>query len=337
MSGEGRRNAILSERRLFSLVLALVASPQGLLKRDLLASVYGYSHRYDPAGDNASLERQFERDKENLRGLGITIETLDSPLEPGNTQLTRYRISKEQLQIPEELRFTDEELMLLRLAALAWQQGSLSAESRRAMMKLESLGAGVEVQRLGLAPRIGIAEPAAPQLQRAIDEACLVTFAYRLPDRDAPHDRCVAPLRLHRAEGRWHLIAYDPDRDADRVFLLSRIEGGVTVTRRGFDPELRGRASRIIAGLLERESHQLATLEVRRGTVAEARLVPRARPGTLTETESGVRLEVGTIDYAEHLLADEIASYGADVAVLGPEPLREVVIERLRSAREAHV
>lgn len=324
-------------------MLALVASPQGLLKHDLLASVHGYSHRYNHGGDNASLDRQFERDKEHLRALGIAVETLDSPLEPGNTQLTRYRISKDQLQVPGSLRFSDEELMLLRLAALAWREGSLSSEARRAMMKLESLGAGLDVQNVGVAPRIGISEPAAPILQRAIAERRVVTFAYQLPDRDTPLERRVAPLRLHRAEGRWHLIARDVDRDADRVFLLSRIVGGVGLTRDSYDTELSANAAGVVAELLEREARQLATIDVRRGTVAEARLSPRAEhqetsvvgPGNLVGSET-VRLTIGTIDYYEHALAEEIAGYGADVTVVNPDSLRHAVIDRFRAVVAAH-
>ena len=85
---------------MFSLVLALVASPQGLTKRDLLSTVYGYADRYAHGEVDVALERQFERDKDQLRELGIPIETIDSPLESGNNKLTRYRISRLVMQMP---------------------------------------------------------------------------------------------------------------------------------------------------------------------------------------------------------------------------------------------
>ena len=91
MTGSSAPKRVPSEERVFSLVLALVASPQGLTKSELLSSVYGYSQRYDRGVIDSSLERQFERDKAQVRELGIPVETIDSPLEPGNNQLTRYR------------------------------------------------------------------------------------------------------------------------------------------------------------------------------------------------------------------------------------------------------
>ena len=67
------------EERLFSLVLALLATEQGLTKAEILSTVTGYAHRYASQADRANLERQFERDKEELRDLGVPLETLDAP------------------------------------------------------------------------------------------------------------------------------------------------------------------------------------------------------------------------------------------------------------------
>ena len=331
------------EQRVFSLVLALVVSPAGLTKQELLSSVHGYADRARSASDRAALDRQFERDKEQLRELGIQIETLDSPTEPGNNQLTRYRISKDQLEFPSELRFDERELMLLRLAALAWREGSLSVESRRAAMRLEALGAGLDVQHLGVAPSLGTAEPAADPLQRAIDVGRTVRFDYAVPGRGAPLERRAAPLRLHRLDGRWHLVAWDLDRDADRTFLLSRIVGEVRLTSERFDPSLRKRGDAAIAELLALRESRRAELLVRRGSIAEARLAPRALEaprsgedgGALgSETAGRIALVVGMLD--PHLLAEEIIGYGAEVAVTAPASLRDLVTGGLRRIAAAH-
>ena len=58
------------EERLFSLVLALLATETGLTKNEILSTVQGYRQRYKSGGDNANLERQFERDKDDIRELG---------------------------------------------------------------------------------------------------------------------------------------------------------------------------------------------------------------------------------------------------------------------------
>ncbi len=329
------RSAVPSEQRVFSLVLALVASPEGSTKSALLSSVHGYADRYRVGEANVALDRQFERDKELLRALGIQIETLDSPLEPGNNQLTRYRVSKERLQFPEDLRFSERELMLLRLAALAWSEGSLSAESRRAAMKLESLGAGLDVRYLGVAPRLGTAEPAAAPLQRAIDAQQVVIFDYTMPERERALARRVAPLRLHRVDGRWHLIAWDLERNAGRVFLLSRMSGEVRLESQTVEPSLHAHTDRLIGELLERRNTLRATVQVRRGSVAEARLAPRAvAEAPRSETDGTVELTLSMLD--RHVLAAELVGYGADVTVCEPPELRRLVIARLRAVAAAH-
>ena len=67
------------EERLFSLVLALLATENGLTKSEILSTVQGYRQRYEPHGDNSSLERQFERDKDDIRELGVPLETVEAP------------------------------------------------------------------------------------------------------------------------------------------------------------------------------------------------------------------------------------------------------------------
>ncbi|MEB4616313.1 helix-turn-helix transcriptional regulator, partial [Leucobacter sp. M11] len=173
-----RPRAVPGEQRVFSVILALVAAPQGLTKRELLSSVYGYAERFATA-DPASLERQFERDKDTLRELGVPLEVLESPDAVGNNQLLRYRIAKDRLQLPEGIAFSADEVTLLKLASLAWQEGSLSDQSRRATMKLEALGAALDPRHLGVAPRIGSPEPVAQRLHQAIQARRTVRFGYR--------------------------------------------------------------------------------------------------------------------------------------------------------------
>ena len=329
------RSAVPGEQRIFSLVLALVASPHGATRHELLSSVYGYADRYRPGGDNVAIERQFERDKEQLRALGIQIETLDPPDETGDNKLTRYRISKERLEFPASLRFTERELMLLRLAALAWSEGSRGTESRRAVMKLESLGAGLDVQHLGVAPVLGAVDAAAPVLQRAIDRGVVAHFEYALPGKEVPLARVVAPLRLHRLEHRWHLIAWDLERDEARVFLLSRISGAVRTGSAEFEAALRDRADAAVAALVERAASHTARLAVRPGTAAEARLAPRAREAVVRRGDDEPReIVVSALDH--HELADELVGYGDEVLVIEPAELRELVASRLTQILLAH-
>ncbi|MEB4616312.1 WYL domain-containing protein, partial [Leucobacter sp. M11] len=130
------------------------------------------------------------------------------------------------------------------------------------------------------------------------------------------------------ADGRWHLLAWDREREADRVFLLSRIEGAISVEREEFDPELLDRVPGQVARLQELERKQTALIEARPGSEAESRLLPRgAREG-----EGLIRF--GFLD--EPVLAEELASFGADVQVHAPHTLRTAVIAALTAIREAH-
>ena len=137
--------------RLFSLVLALLATETGLTKNEILSTVQGYRQRYRAGGDNANLERQFERDKDDIRELGVPLETVDSPGDAGNNQTLRYRIPRGAYELPHDITFTSDETTLLNLAAMVWREGSLSGESRRALLKLRSLGVTADEPVLGYA------------------------------------------------------------------------------------------------------------------------------------------------------------------------------------------
>ncbi len=335
-----------SEERLFSLVLALVASPQGVTRAELLSSVYGYAHRADDASASAAIERQFERDKEQIRLLGIPLETLDSPLEPGNNQLTRYRISKERLQLPESVRFGEDELAMLRIASFAWSEGSLESEARWVAMKLASLGANVDVQHIGVAPRLTISEPSAAALQQAIEARRAVTFDYQLPGRDTPLSRHVAPLRLHQADGRWHLVAYDLDREAPRVFLLQRITSRVTLLSESFSPELLNEVPDAIEALEALVTSQPALVSVEPGSIAQARLATRVRTEQSSieftvdsdshesMSSAATNLRLHTLDY--FVLADEIVGLAGEAVAREPSVLRARVSEVLHLIRSQH-
>ena len=318
-----------AEERVFSLLLALVASPQGLTKTQLLSSVYGYADRYQAGADTSSIERQFERDKDQIRAFGVRIETIDSPEAVGDNKLTRYRIEKTQLQLPESVRFTSEELTVLRLAALSWAEGSLGDHSQWARLKVDSLGSAPQYQRLGVAPKIDIAEPCAQALLEAINNQVVVSFDYRVPEHSEPLKRKVAPLRLHRIEGRWHLLAWDTQRDATRVFLLKRITSAVSVSSETFSQELFNYVPDLIVDTEKLATEQPARVLVAEGSAAEARLSARA-----AQKQPDQSLSLSTLDYWE--LAAELASYGDEAIALEPQLLRERTIKLLEGIEAQH-
>lgn len=318
------------EERLFSLVLTLVATESGLTKGEILSSVQGYNSRYREGGDNSALERQFERDKDDIRELGIPLETVEDPGDRGNNQTLRYRIPKTAYDLPSDITFSPQEMALLRLAATVWREGSLSADSRRAIMKLRTLGVEADDPLVGFAPRVRTREAAFEPFEVALERSSVVNFDYLKPGETEATKRVVEPLALVQFHGRWLLHGHDRGVDAPRTFLLSRVIGRPRVTQTGFTRTGTDYASHAIDELQKIWDRNLAELEVTQGTDAWVRLSKRE---DTRRTDSG-HLLVHYSDTA--LLADELAGYGPEVRVVSPARLVEAVRQRLRITLEAH-
>jgi proteasome accessory factor B len=309
------------EERLFSLVLALLATEQGLTKSEILSTVQGYRQRYSSSGGNANLERQFERDKDDIRELGIPLETVEAPGDPGNNQLTRYRIPKGEYDLPKELTFSPAEIAMLSLAATVWRQGSLSGESRRAILKLRSLGIESDEPVIGYAPRVRIRESSFEPLRQALERHSVVEFPYLKPGESTAKTRTVAPLALVQHHGRWHLSAHDLTVGDKRTFLLSRIVGPVVPVQRSWTPpEAGGHAERSLNDLDALWASQRAVVRVEPGTDASTRLTKRAS----VSNDGTLELHYTDVD----VLADELAAYGPEVLVESPQRLRDAVVSR---------
>ncbi|MGO4103120.1 helix-turn-helix transcriptional regulator [Leifsonia sp. YAF41] len=318
------------EERLFSLVLALIATEIGLTKSDILSTVQGYRQRYVLGGDNASLERQFERDKDDIRDLGIPLETIDSDDEPGSNHHLRYRIPKGLYDLPADITFSADELMLLKLAGTVWREGSLSAESRRALTKLNSLGVDSNDPILGYAPSLRARDAAFEPLSKALDRGQSVAFLYLKPGEPAPRRRQVIPRAIVLHEGRWHLAATDLAADANRTFLLSRITGPVQTMPGPSAEVVPGAAQNALEDLDRLWSANTAVVEVRPGSDAALRLGKR----NAAENEGENLLTLHFTDL--NILADELAGYGPEVVVQTPRELRQAVRTRLIGVRDAH-
>jgi len=317
--------------RQFSLVLALVSTTAGLRKADILSTVHGYQQRHRPgdAQAAASLEKLFERDKAALKDIGVPIETVDDPSDPGNNQLTRYRIPKAAYELPADVSFTPGELALLGLAAEVWREGSLSADSRRALTKLRGLGVAASDPVIGYLPVVSAREKALDPLRAAIQAHRIVEFDYLKPSDEAPTRRRVSPLDLVNHEGRWLLVAAEGD-GTRKNFLLRRIVSDVRVTQHAAIAPEPDEAERAIEGLRELARRSVARIAVAPGSDAAVRL--RKRPGVV-EVDSGV-LELHFTDLA--ILADELVALHPEVTVLGPPALVDRVVERLAALEAAH-
>ena len=313
------------EERLFSLVLALLASENGLSKTEILSSVQGYRQLFTHTGDNANLERKFERDKDDSRELGVPLETVHPTDDPGNNQNLRYRIPRGSYELPTDISFSAEETTLLNLAAMVWREGSLSTESRRALLKLRSLGVTADEPVLGYAPRLRVREAAFAPLNSALGRNAYVRFSYLKPGEAEARVRTVAPLALVQHQGRWHLAAEESGTGIRKTFLLRRIVSPVTTTGTTFPAPEGDESARALAELDEVWNAHTAVVEVEPGSDAATRL--HKRRGTVAESRDAQSLRLHYSDV--NIFADELAGFGPEVLVVSPPELRTAVRERL--------
>ena len=334
VSGASRKGEprIPVEDRLFSLVLALLATEAGLLKAEILSSVRGYAERYDDSGQNANLERQFERDKDDIRELGIPLETVESPDRPGDNQALRYRIPKGQYDLPDEVRFTPDELALLGLAAEVWREASLSADSQRALTKLRSLGIEPREPVIGYAPaaaraRCRVRAAAAGARPSAVGALPLLQArrgrAARAHGRSARRRAArgpLAPARVRpRRAGSAHLPAL-PHRRPGRARARHDVR----------------RAAGRHPGPHPRRARRAPAAERRPTSRSPRAATPRCGSASARcsrDEDAGV-IRLHYTDAA--VFADELAAYGPEVRVIAPASLREAVRERLAAVVAAH-
>jgi len=322
-------NRVPVEERLFSLVLALLATENGLTKNEILSTVQGYRQDYDHSGDNANLERKFERDKDDIRELGVPLETVQAPGDPGNNQNLRYRIPRGAYELPVDVSFSSDETTLLNLAAMVWREGSLSAESRRALLKLRSLGVSADEPVIGYAPRVRVRDAAFEPLSSALEKRAWIRFSYLKPGESQARVRTVRPLSLFQHQGRWHLYALD-DEGVSKTFLLRRIVSGIATTGKTFEVPEGDQSSLALAELEQVWNSHTAFVEVTPGTDAETRLSKRR--GTTVAATGELELHYADVN----IFADELAGFGPEVLVIAPPELRAAVIARLERTAADH-
>lgn len=306
--------------RLLSLVVCLLSSQRYLTATQVRAAVPGYPESFD------AFKRMFERDKEELRELGIPLEVGTNA--SGDEELG-YRIPRQAYMLPD-IRLEPDEAAMLALAARVWRRAELAGAAAGALLKLRA--AGVEAEETGqpgIEPRL-TGEAAFGPLWEAVRDRRPVAFTYRAAGRSEPQRRQLEPWGVVNRHGRWYVAGHDQARDAVRVFRLSRIEGQVEFSgSRGSVSVPEGTDVREL--VREWDSHpveqQAAVLRVRAGTCyGLRRRATREQPGN----DGWDLVDVPFADagwFAEH-----IASFGADVIVREPSDLRDAVMTRLKGA-----
>ncbi len=133
--------------RLLGLVVCLLSSPRYLTAVQIRAAVPGYPESFE------AFKRMFERDKEELRELGIPLET---GFNSAGDEEAGYRIPRQAYVLPE-IRLEPDEAAVLSLAARVWRQAELAGAAAGALLKLRAAGvdaSGEETAQPGIEPRL---------------------------------------------------------------------------------------------------------------------------------------------------------------------------------------
>jgi len=194
--------------RLVNLTVALLETRRPLTLDELRRKT-GYYAQDDPE----SARRMFERDKDDLRKLGVPVETRS--LDAFDAELG-YTIERDRYELPDVELDADE------VAALAIALQVTGEE--RARLGLVKLAARAPDPTDGLPQpqaRLSLGTEAVEDVAEAIVERRAVRFGYRRADGEVSQ-RTVDPYAVVQRRGHWYLVGRDHDRDDVRAFRVDR-------------------------------------------------------------------------------------------------------------------
>jgi proteasome accessory factor B len=327
--------ALGKPERLFNLTCTLLYASEGLTKKQILQTVRGYDDEYKHGGDNSTLERKFERDKESLREIGIRIETEIPKHEDENNQVSTYRIKREGFSWPKNVKLTPKQLALLNLAAEAWAGGSLSTDASRGITKLRALGVvGQSSDIIGISPKIHTFEPSFKDIDFAIAESQVIQFDYRIPKTGEIQTRTLQPWLMRQIAGAWLVLGFDELRKAPRNFMLRRIVSKVRTVTEGRELRIFSapEQSVIDSAVLELDEHarsQEAVLKITPGSEAWFRYELDLNP---SRKDDLLRLNYHDL----FVLAEQLREYADQIEVIEPKELAVLVQEGFRKVADLH-
>ena len=299
--------------RLVNLTVALLEARMPMTLAEIKRRTGYYS-----SGDAASARRMFERDKDELRRLGVPVETRPVP----HSDEYGYLIARGRYELPD-VDLTGEEVAALAVAVrLTGADGTplaLAKLAARAPDPVELEAA--PTTRLELSP-----EPV-DEVAEAIVERQPLAFDYRAADGTQGR-RTVDPYGVVQRRSAWYLVGRDHDRDALRAFRLDRMRSSPEPVGEpgGYEPP----GDLDIAGAVQGPGDDVVEAEVAVVPRATWSLALRGGSDTGRRTDDG-RAVWRLPDVAPLRDRSFLLGLGADVEVLAPESLRAAVVAALEA------
>ena len=303
--------------RLVNLTIALLATKRYLTKSEIFRTVEGYE------GSPEAMERMFERDKDDLRSLGIAIEL--GSFDPLFEDEAGYRITPSSYKLDlGELDGTD--IALLSIAASAWTGAALERESTSALIKLASMGLDSDSEALSLlAPRINGTNENFTVITDAIIRRSEIEFEYVSSDL-TKQQRRIAPYSLRGQSGSWYLVGQDLEKNSLRTFRLDRIVSEVSASKKSntyvVPDEIPNQGAE--------EVREVARIRIRKNRGHQL----RSYATVLESDEEWDEVSLPIVD-AKWLLRT-ILWHRDDVVLLEPSSLRKQLVQSLKELRVLH-
>jgi proteasome accessory factor C len=334
--------------RQLSLISFLMAQGRPVSALEIKREVEGYSVMNEDA-----FARRFYADRAELDSLGIELQ-VDRPGD-GFFEAELYSLPPENFYLPA-IEFTDDELAALRTSlSLLTESEFAYAEPLRLALQQVAWGhpnplsdpdnTPVSMAKFASTSSRDLTQRLA-RIETAISRHKTVTFDYHTMERDEVGSRRVDPYHLVFRGGQFYLIGHAHERDAVRVFRLSRIQGKVgyaTKSEHDFTPpeEFERRDYADLADWQLGQQAGTAKIFFRERI---AWLIERdfGRHGTVRQAtpEDGVEGEgiVLETSYAsERELLAWVLRWRQNAEVLDPPALREVARERIALLRDRHL
>lgn len=329
--------------RQLSLISYLMAERRPVTAMEIRRDVEGYSGMNEDA-----FARRFYADRAELEALNIHLTVERSA--DGAAEQENYSLRSENFHLPP-IAFTDQELAALRTALHLLDGEFAYAEPLRLALQQITWGRPSPLQApeqqtvaLGITASAGGHELSArlAKIETAIFRNKTVTFDYYTMERDEVGSRKVDPYHLLFQGGQFYLLGYAHEREAVRVFRLSRIQGKVSYATKA-EHDFRRPAAFDPRAYADRAAWQLGEEQGAAEIVVSDRIAWQierhfGRYGEMRVPEAGnAGQQVFLTSYANaRLIVSWVLGLGEQARLLGPPSLVDEMHRRLTLLLQRH-
>jgi proteasome accessory factor BC len=326
--------------RQLSLISYLMAERRPVTALEIRRDVEGYSGMNEDA-----FARRFYADRSELESLRIQL-TVERPAD-GAAEQENYSLRPENFHLPA-IAFTEEELAALQ-TSLSLLDGEFAyAEPLRLALQQITWGRPSPLRApeqrsvaLGITASAGGHELSArlAKVETAIFRNKTILFEYYTMERDEVGPRKVDPYHLLFQGGQFYLLGYSHEREAIRVFRLTRIRGKVSYAtkaehdfRRPADFDPRAYANRADWQLGEERGVAEIMVSERIAWQVERHF---GRYGAIEDGQEGEKLFSTGYSNPRGVIS-WLLGLGVNARLQGPEELSKELARRLKLLKDRH-